>query len=97
MGYLVPGQPVGYTLNDNVSVSAGTSYELSKNFVAIASYHFNSPDLPLVPVAHELFGSLSWVRGGGVTVTGYGSVGLSAGAPMWAPDCSYPMALNMRA
>ena len=81
VGYLVPGQPVGYTLNDNASVSVGSSYELSKNFVAIASYDFDSSDSPLVPAAHELFGSLSWVRGGGVTLTGYGSVGLSAGAP----------------
>ncbi len=81
VGYLVPGQPVGYTLNDTTSVSVGSSYELSKNFVAIASYDFDSSDSPLVPPAHELAASLSWVREGGITLTGYGTVGLSAGAP----------------
>ncbi len=81
VGYLAPGQPAGFTLNTTTSVSAGTSLELSNNLVAIASYDYDSPDSPTSPAAHELFGSLSWVRPNGFTLTGYGTVGLSAGAP----------------
>jgi hypothetical protein len=81
VGYLSVGQPVGYTLYDTTSVSAGTSLELSDDLVAIASYDFDSQDGPLVPAAQSLFGSLSWVRGDKVTLTGYGTVGLSAGSP----------------
>ncbi len=80
-GYLSVGQPVGYKLYDTTSVSAGTSLELSDDLVAIASYDYDSRDGPLVPAAQSLFGSLSWVRGEKVTLTGYGTVGLSAGSP----------------
>jgi hypothetical protein len=81
VGYLSVGQPVGYTLYDTTSVSAGTSLELSDDLVAIASYDYDSQDGPLVPPAQSLFGSLSWVRGDKVTLTGYGTVGLSDGSP----------------
>jgi hypothetical protein len=81
VGYLSVGQPAGYTLYDTTSVSAGTSLELTDDLVAIASYDFDSQDGPLVPAAQSLFGSLSWVRGDKVTLTGYGTVGLSAGSP----------------
>lgn len=81
VGYLSVGQPVGYTLYDTTSVSAGTSLELSDNLVAIASYDYDSADGPLVPAAQSLFGSLSWVRDDKVTLTGYGTAGLSDGSP----------------
>lgn len=81
VGYLIPGQPVGYTLYDTASVSAGTSLEISDKLVAVASYDFDSADGPLTPDSHSLFGSLSWVRDDAVTLTGYGTVGLSNGSP----------------
>jgi hypothetical protein len=81
VGYLDRGQPAGFTLYSTTSVSAGTSLELNKNLVAVASYDYDSADTPLVPAAHEVFGSLSWIRDDHVTVTGYGTVGLSAGSP----------------
>jgi hypothetical protein len=81
VGYLDRGQPAGFTLYGTTSVSVGTSLEISKNLVAVASYDFDSADTPLVPAAHELFGSLSWIRDDHVTLTGYGTVGLSAGSP----------------
>lgn len=80
VGYLSVGQPVGYTLYDTTSVSAGTSLELSDDLVAVASYDYDSADGPLTPAAQSLFSSLSWVRGA-VTLTGYGMVGLSEGSP----------------
>jgi hypothetical protein len=81
VGYLSVGQPVGYTLYDTTSVSAGTSLELTDHLVAIASYDYDSADGPLVPAAQSLFGSLSWVRDDKITLTGYGTAGLSDGSP----------------
>ena len=81
VGYLNRGQPAGFTLYNTTSVSAGTSLEISKNLVALMSYDYDSADTPLVPAGHELLGSLSWIRDDRVTLTGYGTVGLSAGSP----------------
>jgi hypothetical protein len=81
VGYLNRGKPAGFTLYNTTSVSAGTSLEISRNLVALASYDYDSADTPLVPAGHELLGSLSWIRDDRVTLTGYGTVGLSAGSP----------------
>ncbi len=81
VGYLIPGQPDSFELYNPTSVSAGTTLELSSNRVALASYDFDSASTPLVPASHELFGSLSWVRDNGITMTGYGTAGLSSGSP----------------
>jgi hypothetical protein len=81
VGYLLPGQPNGYQLYDTTSVSAGTSLELGSNLVAVASYDFDSASTPLVVASHEMFGSLSWIRDDGFTLTGYGTAGLSSGSP----------------
>lgn len=81
VGYLDRGRPKSVALSNTTSMSAGTSLELSDNLVAIASYDYDSPDSAHVRAGHELFGSLSWVRPNGFTVTGYGTAGLSAGAP----------------
>ena len=49
--------------------------------MAVASYDMTAPSTPLVAAGQELFGSLSWVRDDSMTLTGYGTVGLSAGSP----------------
>jgi hypothetical protein len=81
LGYLIPGQPATYQLYDTTSVSVGTSYEISDNLVAVASYDYDGSGTPLVTSSKEIFGSLSWIRSGNVTLTGYATVGLSAGSP----------------
>jgi hypothetical protein len=81
VGYIDHGQPSGFSLNNTTSVSAGTSLELSDNLVAVASYDYDSADSPLVVAGQELFGSLSWVRDDRITVTGYGTLGLTSGSP----------------
>ena len=81
VGYLVPGVPAAFKLFNTVSVSAGTSYTISDNLVVVASYDFDSASTPLVTASHEVFGSLSWIRDNGMTLTGYGTVGLSSGSP----------------
>lgn len=81
VGYLDRGQPLGFVFHNTASVSAGASYELSENLVAIAAYDYDSADAPQVTAGHELMGSLSWIRSDRMTLTGYGTVGLSAGSP----------------
>jgi hypothetical protein len=80
-GYMYRGEPVGFTIYDTTSVSAGTSLELRSDLVATASYDFDSADSPLVPAGHSLSASLSWIRSDHMTLTGYTTVGLSAGSP----------------
>ena len=83
VGYLWVGQPTATTLQlyNTASVSVGTSYEISDNLVATTSYDYDSSGNRLVSSSKGLFGSLSWVRDNGITLTGYGTVGLSSGSP----------------
>ncbi|HVW72636.1 MAG TPA: hypothetical protein VHC39_03275 [Rhizomicrobium sp.] len=81
IGYLDQGRPAGYTLYNTTSVSVGTSLELSENLVAVASYDYDSANAPIVAAGQELSGSLSWVCTDKLTLTGYGTVGLSSGSP----------------
>ena len=81
VGYLLPGALATFKLYNTTSVSIGSSVELSDNLVAVASYDYDSASTPLVDAAHELFGSLSWLVTDRVTLTGYGSIGLSTGSP----------------
>jgi hypothetical protein len=81
VGYLNRGQPTGFTFYDTSSVSLGTSYMLRDNLVAVVSYDYDSADAPQVTAGHELMGSLSWIRDDKLTLTGYGTVGLSSGSP----------------
>jgi len=81
VGYLNRGQPAGFTFYDTSSVTVGTSYMLRDDLVAVASYDFDSADAPQVVAGHELMGSLSWIRSDKLTLTGYGTVGLSSGSP----------------
>jgi opacity protein-like surface antigen len=81
VGFLAPGQPSGFTINNTTSVSVGTSVELSDSLAAVASYNYDSGDSPLVAASQGLIGSLSWVRSDSTTLTGYGTVGLSSGSP----------------
>lgn len=81
IGYLDPGEPIGYTLNNVASVSLGTSIELEEDLVAIASYDFASESSPRVDTSQDLFGSLSWIATDKLTLTGYVTTGLTSGSP----------------
>lgn len=80
-GYLSTGKPAGLALNDTTSFSAGSSVDLGHNLVLIASYDRDSADGPSVEDAQSLMASLSWVAPHGITLTGYGTAGLSSGSP----------------
>jgi len=81
VGYLNRGQPTGFTFYDTSSVAVGASYMLRDNLVAVVSYDYDSADAPQVTAGHELMGSLSWIQNDKLTLTGYGTVGLSSGSP----------------
>lgn len=81
VGYLIPGDPRAYQLYNTTSASIGTSYMISENLVAVASYDFDSASTPLVGDSHEVLGSLSWVRPDGITLTGYSTFGIGSGSP----------------
>jgi hypothetical protein len=80
-GYLIAGQPATFDLRDTISLSAGTSVELSDNLVAVVSYDRDSASSPRLTSSQEMFGSLSWIINDKVTMTGYGTAGLSNGSP----------------
>lgn len=83
VGYLWVGQPTALPLQlyNTTSVSAGTSYEINDNLVATASYDYDSSGNRLITSSKELFGSLSWIRENGLTLTGYTTLGVSSGSP----------------
>ena len=81
LGYLFAGQPQTFVLRDTVSVSAGTSVELSPHLVAVISYDHDSASSPRLVSSQEMFGSLSWLLNDRITLTGYGTAGLSSGSP----------------
>jgi hypothetical protein len=81
VGYLDQGRPEGFTLYNTTSVSAGSSVVIADNLVALVSYDYDSANAPIVAAGQELSGSLSWVFTDKLTLTGYGTVGLSSGSP----------------
>jgi hypothetical protein len=81
LGYLISGKPATFSLKNTLSVSAGTSYELTDSLVAIASYDYDSASSPLVASSQDLFGSLGWLVNDKITLTGYATNGMSSGSP----------------
>jgi hypothetical protein len=94
VGYLASGKPASFKLYNTTSVSAGTSVELSDDFVAVASYDYDSASTPLVAASDELFGSLSYFIDSRVTLTGYGVIGLSSGSPAFGSGLLVSYSLN---
>lgn len=80
LGYRMPGDPDGFELRNAATVSAGTSATFGK-LVAIGAYDYAGATSRLGFDSHSLFGALAAPLAKRVTLTGYGSVGLSRGAP----------------
>jgi hypothetical protein len=81
IGYLIPGQPSNFSLYNTVFVSMGTTVELDKNLVAVLSYDQDSASARQVGGSREMLGSISWIISNSITLTGYGTAGLSSGSP----------------
>jgi hypothetical protein len=80
VGYRILGDPDAYELNNSFTVSAGSSVSIGKT-VLIGSYEYAEASSPFAKDSHELFGALNTPLNSQVGVTGYGTVGLSKGAP----------------
>ena len=80
LGYRMPGDPQGFELRNTVTVSAGTSATFGR-FVAIGAYDYAGATSPLSFDSHSLFGALAAPLAKRVILTGYGTIGLSRGAP----------------
>ena len=80
LGYRMPGDPEGFDLRNAATVSAGTSLTLGR-LVAIGAYDYSGATSRLGFESHSLFGALAAPLAKQVTLTGYGTVGLSRGAP----------------
>lgn len=80
LGYRMPGDPDGFELRNSATVSAGTSATFGR-IVAIGSYDYAGASSRLAFDSHSLFGALAAPVSKNVILTGYGTVGLSRGAP----------------
>jgi hypothetical protein len=76
----MPGDPAGVALDNTFTVSAGSSVSLGKA-VLIASYDYAEASSPFAEDSQELFAALNAPLSSTVSWTGYGTVGLSEGAP----------------
>lgn len=81
VGYRMPGKPAGLNLRNSVTTSVGSSFTLGKSLIAIASYDYSGRTSALSYDSHSLFGALAGNVTKGLLLTGYGTVGLSRGAP----------------
>ncbi len=64
------------------------------HLIAIFSYDYDSSSSELVNASQELFGSLSWVFTDTITLTGYGTGGLSDGGPKFGGGLLVSYKLN---
>lgn len=80
VGYRWFGDPDGVDLRNGPTASVGTSVSFGKS-VLIASYDYARAASATAKDSHELFAGLAVPAGERLTVTGYGTKGLSQGSP----------------
>ena len=81
LGYNYLGQPSGYSLKNTASFSAGTSVVVTEKVFGLLSYNYSEASSSSIANSHEIFASVSWLSNDAMTLTSYGEVGLSSGAP----------------
>ncbi|MCM8556799.1 DUF3187 family protein [Sphingomicrobium sediminis] len=81
LGYRVLGDPEGTTLDDGIYGSAGLTFLLGDGLVGLASYDYTAASVSTSEDSHSLFGALVIPAGDRLSVTSYGTLGLSEGAP----------------
>jgi hypothetical protein len=92
VGYRIPGQPRGTDLRNSWSTSVGTSVLLGKT-VLIGSYDYRQASSALATDSHELFGAVSRPVSQRLTLTVYGSAGLTQGAADYGVGTSLSLKL----
>ena len=80
LGYRMPGDPDGVELRNSATVSAGASATFGK-LVAIGAYDYAGASSRLGFDSHSLFAALAGPVAKKVILTGYGTIGMSRGAP----------------
>lgn len=80
VGYRMPGDPDGFDLKNIPTASFGASVPLG-NLVAIASYDYSGATSRFSRDSHSVFAALSGPIGDRLSLTTYGTVGISEGAP----------------
>jgi hypothetical protein len=83
VGYRVLGDPTGVELKDGLYGSAGALVMLPGKFIAIANYDYVAASVDTVDDVHSLFGGLVIPAGDRLSVTTYGTAGLSNSAADW--------------
>lgn len=80
VGYRMPGDPNGFNLRNSVTASAGSSFAAGST-VLIGSYDYSGRTSANSFDSHSLFGAVSAPVADRLNLTGYGTAGLSEGAP----------------
>ena len=80
IGYRLPGDPKNFDLHNAWTASGGASILVGKSSL-IASYDYRQSSSDLAKDSHELFGAFSTPLSKKLSLTAYGSAGLSDGAP----------------
>jgi hypothetical protein len=80
LSYRMPGDPAGFDLRNTVSTSVGTTLSAGAATL-IGSYDYSGAASRLAEDSHSLFLGANFPVGGGLSLTGYGTAGLSNGAP----------------
>ncbi|MFT5447314.1 MAG: hypothetical protein ACI9DC_002489 [Gammaproteobacteria bacterium] len=81
IGYRVLGDNAGFRLHNALLGSAGMDYRFSPAINAGGLLDWREPASRNSDDALEFVPYLSWKAGGGITLTGYGTVGLADGSP----------------
>lgn len=80
VGYRMPGEPAGVALRNSFTTSVGTTVSLGAATL-IASYDYSEATSRFVEDSHSLFGGMNLPLSKRISLTGYGTAGLSEGAP----------------
>lgn len=80
LGYRMPGDPEGIDLRNTFTSSVGATWSVGTTTL-IASYDYSGAASRLAEDSHSLFGGLSVPVSKRLSFTGYGTAGLSDGAP----------------
>ena len=93
LGYRMPGDPEDVPLKNTFTASAGASLAVGRT-ILIGSYDYAEASSPAAKDSHELFGAVNTPITDRVSWTGYGTAGLSKGAPDFGVGVLFSLKLN---
>ncbi|MCJ7422375.1 transporter [Sphingomicrobium astaxanthinifaciens] len=93
LGHRWLGDPADRDLDNGLYGTLGATLILSADLIGIVSYDFSQASVNTVADSHSLFGGLVTRLDRRFSLTGYGTVGLSSGAP----DYGVGLLLSLRA